>query len=342
MANATHDGTEVENDFDSLYPWSEIKTYNYNTTTNQITAYIGEPGFKFDGTNGEVMTRFPEFWYKREQKEENGNTYEYIYIADYAEEGFTKSEQFSLSRYTASGNSSKIGSANGKTPLNNTTAINFRTYAKALGSNWGLLDIWHWSILQLLYLVEYADYNSQNKLGQGVVGKQWNDAFNGVESGGCDLLGMKSGCFVNDGLHSVIYRGIEDIFGNAWQICDGINLLGCQSYVCHNPASYEFDVFNEEYVELGYENSNAYEQYTKKIGYDANNPLIQFPVEGGGSNSTYITDYYWCSTESDANRVVWVGGVWDADFRSGLWSLLCNSSPSMLKIDRVCRLLLNQ
>jgi hypothetical protein len=30
VANATKDGTPVQNDFDSLYPWSDIISYNYN------------------------------------------------------------------------------------------------------------------------------------------------------------------------------------------------------------------------------------------------------------------------------------------------------------------------
>ena len=30
IANATKDGSEVENDFDNIYPWSDIITYNYN------------------------------------------------------------------------------------------------------------------------------------------------------------------------------------------------------------------------------------------------------------------------------------------------------------------------
>ena len=30
VANATHDGTEVENDFDNIYPWSDIISYNYD------------------------------------------------------------------------------------------------------------------------------------------------------------------------------------------------------------------------------------------------------------------------------------------------------------------------
>jgi hypothetical protein len=63
IANATKNGGAVQNDFDSLYPWSDIITYNYDVQGKRITAYYGEPTFSFDGSNGEVLTRIPEFWY---------------------------------------------------------------------------------------------------------------------------------------------------------------------------------------------------------------------------------------------------------------------------------------
>ena len=153
---------------------------------------------------------------------------------------------------------------------------------------------------------------------------------------------MKSGCLANDGTHSMIYRGIEDVFGNMWQICDGINIQDCQAYVCYDSEDYAFDVFNGSYHKLGYKNSTVSEQYTKKLGYDVNNPLLQLPIEGSGSSSTYITDYYWCTPGADANRVVWVGGLWDHGLTCGLWSWACNNASSATNVSRACRLLLNQ
>ena len=51
---------------------------------------------------------------------------------------------------------------------------------------------------RMLYLVEYADYDSQSVLGKGVAE---NDG--AITMGGTDSLGMKSGCLVNDGKHSM-------------------------------------------------------------------------------------------------------------------------------------------
>ena len=106
VANATHDGTAVTNDFDSIYPWSDIITYNYDTTNHVITAYLGDNNFAFDGSNGEVLTRIPEFYYRRYRDED----YEYIQISKYAIEGFTKSPAFSVGRYLTSYDGTKAHS----------------------------------------------------------------------------------------------------------------------------------------------------------------------------------------------------------------------------------------
>ena len=173
-ANATKDGTEVANDFDDLYPWSHIQRCNVDPTTRQVLAYYGETGYKADGTNGEVMVKIPEFWWKRERiPDEFGNVYEYIYVADYARAGYKKSEEFFVGAYLLSTEETEESTVvahswSGAIPRYNTTKANYRTYAQALGSGWQLMD-YHYFLLQILYLVEYAHYNSQSMLGNGVI-----------------------------------------------------------------------------------------------------------------------------------------------------------------------------
>lgn len=302
VANAQKSSTAVQNDFDSIYPWSDIITYNYDTTAQRITAYYGEPTFKFDGSNGEVLTRIPEFWYKRTRDA----TYEYVYIADGPKDGYIKAEQFSVGRYTFSGNSSGVHSKSGQAPFLNYNITNARTYAKALGEGFGQLD-WHYFLIQILYLVEYADYNSQSKLGQGRSLGSNTEANN---SGGCDSLGMKSGTLSDDGTHSMIYRGIEDIYGNVWQFVDGINIKDYVAYVSQNSMDYAVDKFDGSYKALGYTNLSTTTQYQSAVGYDSNNPLIDFPTAGGGASNTYMTDYYWCAEGNRIARVRWWMELW--------------------------------
>lgn len=172
-ANATKNGSEVANDFDNCYPWSDIRRCNVDPVTGQVLAYYGETGYKADGSNGEVMVKIPEFWWKRERvPDEFGNVYEYIYIADYARAGYKKSEEFFVGAYLLSTTDEEgtivAHSRSGVVPRYNTTKANFRNYAKNTGEGFCLLD-YHYFLLQMLYLVEYAHFNSQNMLGNGIV-----------------------------------------------------------------------------------------------------------------------------------------------------------------------------
>lgn len=414
VANATHDGTAVVNDFDKIYPWRDIKSYNYDTTNHEITAWYGDANFKFDGSNGEVLTRIPAFYWKRYRDA----TYEYILITASAREDFNYSPAFSVGRYLTSYDGSKAHSYAGCDPEINRSIVSFRTISKALGSDFGQLD-YRYFILQLLYLVEYADYNSQTKLGGGISGMRVsnddkalvaetganriiiatngsgagnfvvgqtisigtsgtgnfavararkvtsiedyssggvtgkainfdgdpvNIAVNNVVwssgqlAGGCDTLGMKSGCLANDNKHAIIYRGIENIFGNVFQWVDGINIKDYQAYVCYDPAEYVSDKFTSPYQKLGYIDGDT-EGYIKTLGYDGEHPLISLPTEAGGTgagSNAYVTDYYYKNT---GNRVACVGGTMYSGTNDGLWYWTLNNDSGNTYWSRGARLL---
>lgn len=400
VANATHDGSEVQNDFDNIYPWSQMKKVNYDTTNKIITARYGDANFKEDGTNGEVMITIPEFYLKIWQ-----DTDMHIQCSPYAIDGFTKIPAFMIGAYPTTVIDGKAHSYSDTFPEVNRNITSFRTLSSAVGDDFGQLD-YRYFILQILYLIEYADFNTQNILGQGVsslrvsdadkaligetninrivistasatnfiVGQNvsigtsaawnWNVAKNRTitsildysegevvgkaiyfdgdpvnivvgnvlwstaqKSGQCDSLGNKSGCLINDGKHSVCYRGIENFFGNIWQFVDGLNIKDNVAYVCYNPSEYKVDTFSNPYVQIGYINANT-NGYAKTLGYDKNNPLIALPIETGGSNSTYICDYYYQNT---GNRIVLVGGNWSYGAGAGAfyWHLAHTSSYSL-------------
>jgi len=210
-----------------------------------------------------------------------------------------------------SGNATKVYSRSGYAPLVNVTITNFRTYARKLGSDFGQLD-WRYFLIQMLYLVEYADYDSQEALG---LGNTINTS--SVASGECDTLGMKSGSVINDGKHSVIYRGVEDIFGNIYQYVDGINIKNHQTYINYNPNTYQVDTFDGDYRVLGYVNAKE-DGYVKQLGYDDTNPLVSIPIATVVEGNSYTTDIY---RQSSGNVIPYVGGVWRGADGRGLWSL---------------------
>jgi len=127
-------------------------------------------------------------------------------------------------------------------------------------------------------------------------------------------------------------------------VCDGINIKALQAYVCSNPENYEFDVFENSYNKIGYINVDANMKYIKKIGYDANNPSIQLPIEIEGSSETYTTDFY--HSQSTADLIVLVGGYFSkaggSQKNSGLWNWHCRTQSSKSNDTFGCRLLLNE
>lgn len=315
QANATHDGSSVINAFDTIYPWSYIKSVNINVSSKQVVAEYGDVNFTFNPASGiEVMTRIPSFYLKRY----TDSTYEYIEISKSPFDGATFVKEFYVGRYSiGTGNRSITGLA----PLVNQTIGTMRTNAKAKASGWGLIDIFSINVIQCLYLVEYADNNSQTKLGQG---RTLSSNTSAINSGSCDTLGMRSGCLVNDGTGGVIYRGIENIFGNVWQWVDGVNIKDRVAYVNYNPSTYASDVFTGDYKAIGYTNASS-DNFITKMGYDPTNPIIMMPQTVGSTDATGYTDYYWQNT---GNRVVPFGGPWHTGSRAGMfyWSCINDSS----------------
>ena len=331
----------VVNDFDNIYPWSEIRSYNYNANTRKVTAWYGDSNFAFDGSNGEVLTYIPGFYYKREVVD----GVEYQYISKYEQEGYSYSEPFSVGRYkisrapsvssTSSSNTAKaegmiafsgnfdndsfnintenISSRSGSKPLTKQGIGYFREYASKLGSDFSILD-YHYFVLQMLYLIEYADYDSQTKLGLGVT----TSSSSGAILGGTDDLGMKSGCLVNDGVHSMIYRGIEDIYGNTSDFLDGINIQNGQAYINYDFTTYWSDTFDGNYKTSGYVNADS-NGWITKLGYDSSNSLIGLPIDvdnTGINNPSGFKDR--CEFNLDGGLFMVGGDFYDGEY-AGLW-----------------------
>lgn len=391
VANATKNGGTVENNFDSLAPWSEIKSCNYDLTTKKIKAWFGDANFKFDGSKGDVFTYYPKTYWKIYQE----NDYDYVLLADYPKAGFTEIDGFFMGRYNGSvvADDGLLHTYSGLVPTTNKTIGAFRTLAKALGDNFSQLD-WRYFVVQMLYLVEYANYNSQSMLGNGIQSRKYlrtlvaenntNRAIVGSSSGyyvgqiirigtsdggtqvadarkitaieaydengvtgsaitfdgaavniavdnfvctmaqitgQCDTLGMKSGCLNNDGYHSMIYRGIENIFANIWTWVDGINMISGKFYICKDHSLYASDT-TENYKQLGY-NALGTEGYAKELDLDVDEPFFRFPKTVGGGSNTYLCDYYYNNANSiaeGAKRVALVGGSFYKGASAGLWS----------------------
>lgn len=178
-ANA-HKGSleSVTNDFDSIYPWSAMRLCNIDSEGN-VSAYLGDAAFKRDGTNGDVMVEIPKFYYKRTRtgaaeeiwickKKLPGYSLHPVFLNDGQEVGRVFHSAYNASSYTDETDGKvKLRSIAGAQPRVRTARANFRTYARNKGSIWGIEDLSCINALHLLYLVEYANTDSQSVLGNG-------------------------------------------------------------------------------------------------------------------------------------------------------------------------------
>ncbi len=258
--------------FDNCYPWSGMVRETLST--------------------GDVMVKIPKFWYRRYRDDE----YEYIQIADNPKDGFALHPAFNhggvpkdcvyVGAYkTVSGYKSLPGSA----PLSMSGRASHRTGAQNKGSGWGIIDISAVSAIQMLYLVEYANSNSQVMIGRGYVDKSSSGkAINtGTTDSVANLTGRASG---TDGLTDVVYRGVEGLWGNADEFTDGINTFGYTIYYCNNPDYYADDT-SDNYTELSFSVPSSSYSYITLEGCDATNSHIILPQEAsGGSETSYECD----------------------------------------------------
>lgn len=175
------DGITSLEELDKKYPFNSIKLCNVKTTkwgATRIT-YENEEDFTRDGSNGEVMVEFPKVYFKRYRK---GN-YEFLEMSGKPKEGFWLDPAFIedgkeldviyMSAYDGAVENGRLRSRSGVMATGGYSITEFRDFAKANGRGFGLYDYRTLALLQRLFMIYFADRNSQSALGSGLVAFSW-------------------------------------------------------------------------------------------------------------------------------------------------------------------------
>ena len=289
--------------FDDYMPWKGMD--EYNIVNNTVGAKRGESGFS--RSSNDVMVYIPEFYYK--VVNDSSSSKRYFYIANKATTGFEKhpgSGRY-VGRYnTISGNYSRTGSS----PYVNMTRATARSGARGKGNKWALYDYASWCAVWLLYIVEYANWDSQKKIGRG-----WVDSHSSsIASGGTDSMTYHTGrASGSDGSTAVQYRHIENPWGNVFEWIDGINFSDSTVYVCTDISKYA-DNTSTNYTNIGTKAQS--EGYISATGYSSTSPWSFYPTSTSGSETTYIPDYAYFNS---GWRVLYVSGRWLFGAYAGLF-----------------------
>lgn len=283
--------------FDSFMPWSGMKECNLNNA-GAVTAWKGDSGFS--RSNNFTMVFIPEFYIAAKR---NG-TKQYFYVSDKPKSGFTKhpgSNKY-IGKYhmTRGGYSISVGE-----PVVSITRDTARNKAKSIGQKFHLYDFATYCAIIFLYIVEFADWNCQSKIGQGCTNNS-----SSINSGGTDSMTYHTGrASGTDGKTAVQYRWIENLWGNVYQFIDGFNANGTTAYYCTDPSEYA-DNTSSGYTNIGTLSGSG---WIKDLTVTDNGLLI--PKTSGGSGTTYVPDYVYSSSDW---RVLCVGGSWSVGSNAGL------------------------
>lgn len=294
--------------FDSYAPWSGMKECNLNSA-GVVTAWKGDSGFS--RSNNFTMVFIPEFYVAAKR---NG-TKQYFYVSDKPKTGMTKhpgSGKY-VGRYTVP------GSKAGVMPTVNISRATARSNAKKSGDKWHLYDFATYCAIIFLYVVEFADWDCQKKIGKGSVDVTSSPFANGVTDVMTYHTGAKNKVSSLDSV-GVQYRWIENLWGNVRQWVDGFNANGTTAYYCTDPSKYADDTATG-YTNIGTLPSDG---YINDLIVTDNGLLI--PKTTGGSETTYIPDFMWSSYDW---RVLDVGGDWSNGMAAGLLYFRAHDASSL-------------
>lgn len=279
--------------FDDLQPWAGM--------------------VKSERTGG-TMVAIPKFWYKLTQ---NGNGLK-IQIADRAQSGFSVSpahmdrgdgkgerDVVYIGRYHC--HTSNWKSQSGGQPKADITRSSARSSIHNLGSNIWQMDFAMRFTIWLLYIVEFADWNSQAKIGYGCSpsGSKFN-------MGATDSMPYHTGTTQNSrtSYSCCQYRNIEGLWDNVYDWMDGCYYNGSGLNVIKNPNQFS-DSANG--VSVGTPSNG----YPSKFTVKTNGGFPVFvPSQSNGSDSTYSCDGWGFNASGPC---LFVGGGYSRDADRGLF-----------------------
>lgn len=262
---------------------------------------------------------------------ENGNVNPYIYLAAF-EGCFQTGDLYILNDeqtadFTVGTDGDKLSSIANAKPISgltqNLTRKNTRILAQNRGKGWEQAYAATIAASQLLMLIEYASFDMQKAIGNGVVNKTDDDRTSMTEITGATVnLGNASGSVTNaNGYNIVSYRGEENIWGNIWAWIDGMNE--------ENPATFTTGDCGTLYVaDHGFvddSKANPYKNtgihpcygngYVSAFGYSEEFDWLFIPAEQTGNSSLPVGDYFW--NQNPGWRVATLGGYWDNGASAG-------------------------
>lgn len=199
------------------------------------------------------------------------------------------------------------------------TRNGFRTIAAKRGAGWSQQTVQAATATELLFLVEYASFNMQSKIGVGVTNNT-DDGTNSMTeiTGYTANLGNATGSVNNpDGWNIVTYRGEENFFGNIWKWIDGINIYNYGVGSVHiADHGFKDNTDADPYQDAGITICGA-NGYVSAFGYSEDFDWLFIASECSGDSALPVGDYFYQVKANESWTVAVLGGHWDDGARAG-------------------------
>lgn len=245
-----------------------------------ITAFYGDQNYIEDGSNGQVMIYQPKFYYRRiphsfeETSQGKIVRHESLIISATEQPGFKLAPIFTgnldyvlLPAYDGSLYNGQLCSVAGAAPMINVTIEQAEIYAKARGAGWHIMNLAAESANQMLEIVEFGMMNGQTALESGIVNNPAGTGTCLFITGSTAALGNGTGhatttqvsingnvsSQTESGYRAIAYRGMENPWGNVWQMIGGVIIKGFGQdnggipYICT-----DFNYSGSNYESIGF------------------------------------------------------------------------------------------
>ena len=199
------------------------------------------------------------------------------------------------------------------------TRGNTRKLAQKRGAGWQQGYGQTAAVTQLLFLVEYASFNMQDKIGVGATQKTDDGATSMTEiTGATSNLGNATGSVNNpNGVNIVTYRGEENFYGNIWWFVDGMNINAKgihELYITDHDFADDKLVDNYKNAGITLAKTNG---YVSAFGYNEEYDWLFVTSETKGNSSLPVGDYFWQNNTYNGIMIALLGARWHGGVDTG-------------------------
>lgn len=287
--------------FDNIMPWSGIERV-VEGGQSQVLVKIPKFYYKWTRTGSKMklqisMTKVSGFYTSPAHADRGDGKGErdYVYVGAYHCANVASS---SLYHYR---------SLSGRTPITNITRATARSNIHSyVGNSYWQCDYAMLWTIRMLYLVEYADWNSQTKIGYGC-----------GNSSGLEVTGKTDSMTYHTGTNAssrtsyghVRYRYIEDLWANCLSWIDGIYFAGTNNasiYIVKNPSNFS-DTANGTNVGTRPTTGGRIDSYNTVSTTGFEYAIYPTSLTSGGDTTQYVCDF--CANNS-TGQVLLAGGAY--------------------------------